>query len=523
MNRIAGPDDLLTAKQRIPWSRQQFVRNVISNVVLVFLNFGLNLWLVPYLIRHLGVAAYGVVPLATTLTAYLGLITLSLNSALGRFLTIDLERCLFSSANRTFNTAFFASLMLCSVVGVVSFWVVAAAPRLFNLPQGQETSAQWLFALAALAFMFSTIESNFSISSWARNRFDLRNGVAMLSRIAQVGIILLAFMFFNAQLWHVGLGMLGASIVSLIASIALWRHLTPQLRIQISAFDRSKVRQLSGMSGWMLINQIGSLLFLNIDLIIVNLYFGAEKAGRYGAVLQLSAYLRTLANMLVGVLTPTILAKYAENDWAGMNRISAQSVKLIGIVIAIPIGLLCGLSKSFLTIWLGSSFQASALLLVALTVHLSINLAVLSLFPIQLALNKVRWPGLVTFGMGVANIGLAIGLARWGGWGVIGVAVAGAITLTLKNAIFTPIYSAAIQRLPWWTFLSVMMHGLVGTIALAIVAHSLSILWAIDSWTKLVTAGSILSILYCGIVYFFGLNRNDRASLRSFIPGLAKT
>lgn len=514
---------LLTTKQLSPWSRQQFILNVGSNVALFLLNFGVNLWFVPYLIRHLGVAAYGLVPLAVTFVAYLGLITLSLNSALGRFLTIDLERGDLSSANRTFNTAFFVSLMLCGVIGGISFGIVAMVPRIFNLPQGQEFDAQMLFAAAALAFVVATVESNFSVSSWARNRFDLRNGVAVASRLAQVGIVVLLFVFFDARLSYVGLGVLGAASVSFLGSLVLWRYLTPQLRISLDIFDRSRLRQLSGMSGWMFVNQIGSLLFLNIDLIVVNRFFGAEMGGRYGAVLQLSAYLRTLANMLVGVLGPTILARYAENDWEGMNRISKQSVKLIGIFMAVPIGLLCGFSKPFLAIWLGSSFQTDALLLVVLSAHLSINLAVLSLFPIQLAFNRVRWPGIITFAMGVANLGLAIGLSKWGGWGALGIGVAGAITLTLKNAIFTPIYSATIQKLPWWSFLFVIVPGFVGALTLGFAAYVLSTIWIIDSWMRLVTAVLILSVSYCGVVYLVGLNRDDRSLLGSFLPRLART
>ncbi len=522
MNRAATTKSLLATKQPTPWSRQQLILNIGSNAALFLLNFGVNLWFVPYLIRHLGVAGYGVVPLTATFSAYLGLITLSLNSALGRFLTIDLERGDLSSANRTFNTAFFVSLMLCGVIVAISFGIVAVVPRLFNLPQGREFDAQLLFVASALAFMVTTVESSFSVSSWSRNRFDLRNGVAAASRLAQVGIVALSFSFFGARLSYVGLGMLGAATVSFLGSLALWRYLTPQLRLNLKLFDHSQLRQLSGMSGWMLINQVGSLLFLNTDLIVVNHFFGADMGGRYGAMLQLSTYLRTLANMLVGVLGPTILARYAENDWVGMTRISKQSVKLIGIFLALPIGLLCGFSKSFLAIWLGPSFQTEALLLVVLTAHLSINLAVLSLFPIQIAFNRVRWPGIITFAMGVANLGLAIGLSKWGGWGALAVGLAGAITLTLKNAVFTPIYSATIQKLPWWSFLFVMVPGFVGALTLGCAAYVLSTFWILDSWVSLAIAVLILSVLYCLVVYLVGLDQDDRSLLASFLPRLAK-
>jgi O-antigen/teichoic acid export membrane protein len=501
--------------------RQQFVINVGSNVGQFLLNFLLNIWFIPYLIGHLGIAAYGLVPLTTTLTAYFGLLTLSLNSALGRFLTIDLKRGLFSSANRTFNTAFFTNLFLSSLVVPLTLGLVWATPRLFNVPQGQENGTRWLFGLAMLAFIVTTIGSNFAVSSWACNRFDLRNGLTIASRVVQVGLVVLSFSFFGAQLWHVGLGLLGAAVVSLAGSVVLWRYLTPQLHVRSRAFDRSRLRQLTGMSGWMLINQIGSLLFLQIDLIVVNRFFGPEMGGQYGAVLQLSVYLRTMANMLVGVLTPAILAKYAENDWTGMNRISRQAVKFLGMAMAIPVGLLCGFSRPLLSTWLGPSFRDSAPLLILLSAHLCINLAVRPLFSIQQAFNKVRWPGVVTFIMGVANLVLAIALAKWGGWGALGVAVAGGITLTLKNTLFTSIYSAVIQKSPWWNFLSSIIPGLVSTMAVSSMAYAITQVLTIDSWLGLAVASLVVSGLYSGVAYVAGLNKEEQALLRSLIPRVA--
>jgi membrane protein EpsK len=520
MKFFTNAGNLSSIKQKQSGVRQQFVINAGSNVGTFFLNFLFNLWFIPYVIGHLGIAAYGLVPLTTTLISYFELLTLSLNDALGRFLAIDLKQGQYSSANRTFNTAFFASLMLVGLGIPLTLGLVWATPYLFNVPPGQENETQWLFTLAMLAFMVTSVGSNFAVSSWARNRFDLRNGLTIASRVVQVGLVVLSFSLFGAQLRHVGLGLLGAAIVSLAGSVILWRYLTPQLHVRAKAFDRSLLRQLTGMSGWMVINQIGSLFFLQIDLIVVNRFFGPEMGGKYGAVLLLSTYLRTMASMLVGVLTPTILAKYAEKDWKGMNRISQQAVKFLGMAMAIPIGLLCGFSRPLLSIWLGPSFQDVAPLLIFLSFHLCINLAVTPLFSIQVAFNKVRWPGLVTFIIGVVNLVLAIALAKWGNWGALGIAVAGGLALTLKNTFFTSIYSAVIQKLPWWSFLPSIFPGIVGTIAVGFLAYAITQVLIVDSWLQLAVVSLVVSGLYCGVAYAVGLKQEERALFRSLITGV---
>ena len=55
----------------------------------------------------------------------------------------------------------------------------------------------------------------------------------------------------------------------------------------------------------------------------------------------------------------------------------------------------------------------------------------------------MRVPAIVTIVMGFGNLGLAILLAGPMGWGLYGVAAAGAIALTAKNLIFTPLYARA--------------------------------------------------------------------------------
>ena len=93
------------------------------------------------------------------------------------------------------------------------------------------------------------------------------------------------------------------------------------------------------MGGWVFIDQIGALLFLQIDLIVVNLLFGATSAGEYAIVLKWGNLLRTIAGVLGGVLTPIILTYYAKEHTEKLIRVTKSAVKLMGLTMALPIGL----------------------------------------------------------------------------------------------------------------------------------------------------------------------------------------
>ena len=496
--------------------RKQFFPNALSNIGIVILNTVIGIWFTPYLIKNLGIALYGLVPLATTIASYFTLVSISLNGAVGRFLTIDIQKQDTSSANKTFNTALLGNMgifFLSLPVAIIIVWFV---PEWFDVPKGYEEVAQGLFAAVAGGYFITILRTNFSVSSWASNRFDLRNAIIAVYHIARVGIVIILFILLQPNLLFVGVGVFFAELLGLVGDFLVWRKLTPELKIYPKDFDKSRVRQLFGMGGWLLVNQLGTMLFLNIDLIITNTLLGAEIAGAYGAILMFSVLLRRMAQTVSSVLTPTVIAKHTQGNKESLNRISKQAVRFMGLGMALPIGLLGGLAKPFLTLWLGPSYEQYSWLLIALTAHLSLNLSVLPLFGINVALNKVRIPGLVTVTMGVLNVILAIVFVRLG-WGALGVAIAGAVVLTAKNVLFTPIYAAYIQELPWWTFVNSFMPSILGSLSVGFCMFVISHFLLLDNWINLLFLSAVVSVVYLTIIYFFVLDSTDHLLLKTFL------
>ena len=498
--------------------RKQFFPNALSNIGVVILNVVIGLWFTPYLIKNLGIALYGLVPLATTVASYFSLISISLNGAVGRFLTIDIQKQDTSSANKTFNTALLGNMgvfLLSLPVAIIIVWFV---PKWFDVPKGYEVVAQGLFAAIAGGYFITIIRTTFSVSSWASNRFDLRNAVIAIYHITRVGVVIVLFILLQPNLLYVGVGVLFAELLGLVGDFLVWQKLTPELKIYPKDFDKSRIRQLFGMGGWLLINQLGTMLFLNIDLIITNTLLGAEIAGAYGAILMFSVLLRRMAQTVSSVLTPTVIAKHAQGDKDSVKRISKQAVRLMGLSIALPIGLLGGLARPLLTLWLGPPYAQYSWLLIALTAHLSLNLSILPLFGINVALNKVRIPGLVTVIMGVLNVFLAIVFVRFG-WGAIGVAIAGAVVLTGKNVLFTPLYAAYIQKLPWWTFVNSFIPSILGSLSVGFSMFAISHFFLPDTWLDLLFFTGVVSVVYLTIIYFAVLDSTDHLLLKAFLPG----
>lgn len=516
-------ESLLNLTEKQETFSKQVPKNLLANIIYFVLNVIIGLFLVPFFIDSLGVASYALVPLATSLTSYVNLVVQSLNTSVSRYLTIDLQRNEFEKANVTFNTALFGTLgiilLMLPFVILISYY----APSFFEIPAGQENATRILLLGVISSFLLQAWGSNFGVSLFAYNRLDLQNLINIINIIIQVGLIVLLFKLYSPSLVYIGLAYLIGAAIAFTVTILLSRKINPHLKINIRDLRISMVKEITGTSVWVIINQIGSLLFLQIDLIVVNKLFGTAAGGEYSIALTWSMLLRTIAGMLVGILTPIILTYYAKERIDELIKISKSTVKLTGLVMALPIGYICGFTSQLLSLWVGPEFAKLSLLTFVMLSHLIINLPVMPLFAINASYNKVRIPGIVTFWMGIGNAFLAVVLSSFTGWGYYGVAIAGAIMLTLKNAFFTPWYATKVLGISRVTFKSSVLQGVLAMLIITGISKIISYFIPILGFETLIICGIIETLVYVSVLWIFILEDFERQLIISILPSSLKT
>ncbi len=497
--------------------KTQLPRNLSLQVLSFIVSVGIGIWLVPYLVGHLGRAAYGLIPIAGAMTQYVSLISQNISISVNRFLTIALQQNDDREANRIFNTAFFSYLAIALIQIPVFGLVIYYANSIFTIPTELYRDAIILLACSATGFLINLVSSVFGVPIYANNRLDISRGIDIGRQVFRVVGVVTLFLGFNPALRYVGYVDLAVSILVCLATLTIGKRLAPILRLSLRLYDWRKVKQLMAMGGWLLVTQVGALLFHRVDIWICNRFVGPAEAGDYAAVLQWSILIRSIGAVMGGIIAPMVMIYYARSEIEGLIRLSRLSVRIFVLALAIPISLLCVFSKPLLSLWLGDSFARFWPLMVIMVCHLGINVGVTPLFNIQIAVNRVVWPGLVTLIMGIANLVLAIFLAKYVGWGIYGVAVAGAILLTAKNALFTPIYGALILRQPWYTFLKSYLSGLAFLAGLLALGGVFSQYAQPSSWGQLVAVCLIVALTGVASSWFI-MSKQDRRLVIDLVP-----
>lgn len=492
-----------------------FFINVVSNILYTGLAALAMTLYIPFLVRHLGVAAYGVVPLAHMGIMYMSTVTDGLNIAVNRYLSIDLYKHDIRAANATFSTATAISLAAIGLLLPAAWAAIWFFPVLFHVPAGLEAQSQMLFACMVATFFLSILEANVAVATFVHHRFDLRNLIRGINMLVRMGLPAVFFLFMPAQLWQVGLGFVVGGAAALACFWWLCRALAPDLRFSRGSVDRARARELVGVSGWAVINRLGMLLFLSADLVIVNWYFGPALTGYYGVLLLFPELIRQAVEAITSVLNPSIISRYALRDSKELENLTSRSLKLLGIGLAVPIGLLCGFADPLLHAWIGSEFEQMDLLLVVLVGHLCINMATLPLSLVATAHNRVKIQGLVTLGLSVVNVILSLLLTPWG---LVGVALATAITMTIRNSIFMASYCAHLMKLSGWTYYRPLAGGLLGTLVVGGASYALSRWLRPEGWLELGLLAALVTALYAVLSFALALNRHDRRAILKVLP-----
>ncbi len=490
---------------------RQLRRNLLGRMLAMGCNMLVGLWLPPFLVRHLSLAVYGLVPLVNQVNAYATVFNTSVSTSTARFLTIDISRQDYESATRTLSTAVFGGLLLVLVgMGPLVGLLLWATPRFMRVPPGQEVPMYWL-QVGALTALILGFLNNFSVVSFARNRLDIASVIEILQVLTRVGIIVALFYLWQPRVWQVGLGMAGGALMSLLCHIVAWRWLAPQVRLSWRAANFKRLRALMSTGGWITINMVGILLYSQIDLVLVNRLAGPEPGGAYGAILQWSVLLRMASTVVAGVLDPIMYARFGQDDEEGMLRLARRATKFLGLILGLPVGLMCGLSRPLLHTWMGPSVARYWKLLWLLTFHRSVNQCTRPLMSVNIARNQVRWPAVATLAIGLFNLGLAIMLGRR--WGMYGVATAGMLAMTLRNAVFQPLYTSwTVRRSPLY-FVAPLAVTTLATLGLALGLHFLSSAHNLVGWGRLAAWGVGSSLLYILVMGGLFLDAEERALL----------
>lgn len=498
--------------------KKNFTFNFINLVVNAIIAFAYT----PFLVKSLGIIAYGVVPLALLVSEYASVFSSSLTGSLTRFYSIAFRERDFTKASGYLTSAFVVILIFLIIIGIFTSLIIWNLDTLFNIPETLLHSAKILFLFTLLSFLISLFSSFLNITLYANNRLDCMSLIALMRSVSRVLLVIVFFELLTVDIGYIGVASFIAEIFVLTLSLILFFK-TNDNRIVINKryFNRKELLPILFMTGWIIIHQIGDIGIYKIDIVFVNKFWTTKESGILGAFSSLGTYVMVLVNVVSSLLGPLILIAFSKREHGKIITLATEGSLLIGILSALMVGIITGLAGEFITLWLGNEYNEYAIWFKIKFYSIPFYASAGIFAFVYRSWNRVKIPALVTLLLGILNIVVVTVLAKLSkgnleyiNWILTSVAIITLLqTYGLGIYMLKKIYPVLRMRAYMANTLKILLSMMMG------IFFSLGYvkIFAVYSWTQLIIAMMILTVIIIPLAYISLLNKGQRNVLNSYI------
>jgi len=493
------------------------IRNVVAGYAGTVAEALVFLLLTPFLVRKLGIDAYGLWAVGVALAEWVQFLDPGLREALMKYVSAHQARAEALLVRRTADTALYL-YMAVAAVGLSGLLVATflVLPSVVEDPVRLD-ELRWLVLLLGLSSTISLPAGTAAAMLEGLGRFDLLN----LIRGVHAGLRL----FLTVAAVQLGLGLPGVAAAELIGRIVLhvmrWRAVVSIDRAIVPrpVLHRELVRRLLDFGVWSWMRQAAELLVMRSYEPILSYFVGLDITGQFFAGRRLATVSAEAIVPLSSVLFPLSSELDAQGRARALRQTLLQTTK-VAFLVALPVCLLLALGADAIQInWLGNRAPGAVPVLEAFSLVFLVVAVALPAESMLLGLGYARllaWTnlllGTLTLGVGVALIPVlgSVGLAYG--------ALLGALVVHL--GIHLPV---AAKRcgvpLP-----QLIRRGMLPPAAAAAPVGYLLLFthdrMALGGLAALGAWGGGGMLLYAGLLWLFGFDAEEKAFLRQHLGRL---
>lgn len=493
------------------------------NMVASFMTYGVSMlvsfFLSPYIVRNIGVDAYGFVGLSNNFIGYISLITLALNALAGRFITVSIYKKNIKSANVYYTSVFYANLFLSSIMFVIGFIILVFLEKLINIPDSLYWDVKILFASLMISSIISTITSVFSVSVFANNKLYLNSIRGIESSVARALVLVIAYMFLPPKVYYLGVTTTLVTLYCSFYNLYYSKKLTPYLKISKSSFSLNAVIELTKSGIWSLVTRLGQILTDGLDLLITNLFIDATSMGVLSLAKTVPSAITGIVGTVANVFSPNYTILYAQGKFEELVKSVKQNMKIMGVICNIPIVVLLVCGEMFFSLWQPTQDAHELQILSILTcAGLIINGGINCIYNIFTVVNKLRFNSLVLLFSSLLSVLITFVLLKTTNLGLYAVAGVSTVIMILKNLFLIVPYAAKCLSLKWYAFYPEVIKQIIFVVLGYVSGYFIvSFVNIGHNWTNLIVCSVVTGLLSLGIGYYVILNKNDRKILVGLI------
>lgn len=501
--------------------KKRLLINLLSNMISFILQMGISFILTPIIVEKVGDAAYGFIGLANNFVNYASIFSIIINSMASRFITLELGKGNIDTANKYYSSVFILDIVISFITAMISIFIVFNLNEILNIPMNLDSDVKVTFTLVFANFILSLITTVFSISTFAKNRLDIEAVKNIVGNVLRTICLVILFTFFLPKIYYISIAGLIYSIYSLLANIKITKKIAPELEVRKVYFDKQSVRQLIGSGIWNALNSLGKILLTGLDLLIANIFIGANEMGILAIAKTVPNAIESLLATIGSTFTPQFIMLYSKNRIKDLINSVNFSIKILGLIMIVPIAGFIVFGKEFFSLWLPLKaeyeIQQIQLLSILSLLPYVISANNFTLSALDTTTNKLKKPVIVTISMSLLSAVVTIVLLKTTGLGIYAIAGVSSVFWCLKVFFFNTINAARNLDVKWNVFYKQYIKNIIYFIIILIVLIILKHCMFINSWKTFLFAVTISGALGYIMVFCLLLKKEEKKYIYSLV------
>lgn len=488
--------------------------NTVVNYINLVLNVLIGLVSVRLILTALGKVDYGIYDVVGGTVTLLSFITQSLAQATMRFISVSLGTNKIEEIRKTFRICFwlhvFIAVILALLIEVVGLFLFKG---FLDIPDDRIFAAKIIYHCVTATLVLNIILSPYRALINSHEKYWYTSIIGILNSVLKLVIAVVITYWFIDKLIAYGVLLMLVTVVDFILIAGYVTYLyKDQLSYEKTTFH--EMRGMTGFVGWTLLDVLGSVVNRQGYAVMLNRFFGPITNTTFALSTQLSGHMWSVSASAVGTMKPQIMKSFGGGDQDRMFRLSMTAGKFgfaLMSVICVP---LIVMMPDLLSLWLkeypdGTVLFSRLMILACMAEQLTRGLVYANQ-----AVGNIKWFSII--------VSLVRGLAFPVSWVVLWLGYPAYVAIVIflicetLGSYSRVIVLSKISKFNRYVFYKLVLLKILPPVVVAFIVCIL-LYHFIPGWFGLIFSLVVTTIVYCLIVYYFGLTKEEKNSILGII------
>jgi len=464
----------------------------VLRMIQLFAAAAVSLFLMPFIVHHIGDRLYGFWSLAAAFVGYYGLLDIALGSAVSQHICVAIGRGDQSECRGIFNAALRINLLLGGIVLLATVALVFAAPWFSQDPADAALFQKVIAILGVNAALSFPVKAYGGVLD-AELRFDIQSCLGFLSLALRTGLTVWALLA-GGGLLALAWVTLGASLPGMALQVWFARREALWARIDGSPIEPQRMKSLFSYSAYTAAGCVADILRFQIDPLVISGFLGLVAVTHYRVASVFISYFAQAVIRSVGPCQQILSRLHGAKDRDGLEKVFFFATKASLCISVFICAALIFWGKSFITRWMGPQYEDAYWPSVVLSLAVLLDVGQNPSISLLYATRNHRFYAYVNVAEGILNLLFSLALVR--PFGLLGVALGTLIAAFLIRVVVQPFFVCRATDLPFGHYMSFLGNNLLRCGGLMGAAIALSAWGLKPDYVALVSSGICATAIY---------------------------